>query len=327
MNDTARGRDIIEQILVNMRSQTEELRYSRIVSSFYNVHLHPDDFARLEGLVPEIVLQARRALGEELERLNRARPMEEQLRQWMHKPRVPYERAAPEWSVQILSDPNEELQPGDILVDAMLVTPGSDGLAGSMTQRIVTHRHGEQVERRVTVAEPAVLAVPVTAMAVPASAGPAPPTASSTARPQPPAPASDSEPRANDDTRPALATLRWRDERGEHAFRMATPSIKVGRGGASYWVDVKLDASADVSREHLRIRYDEAARRFYIQDLSTFGTAVGGQPLPKAAPDSPPGAGPPESPLPDRASITLADVLVMMFEAEPQVLARPEAGS
>src|SRR5262247_1099148 len=96
MNDSARGRDIIEQILVNMRGQTEELRYSRVVSSFYNVHLHPDDFARLEGLVPEIAQQARRALGEELERLNRARPMEQRVRQWIRKPRVPFERATAE---------------------------------------------------------------------------------------------------------------------------------------------------------------------------------------------------------------------------------------
>src|SRR6185503_1347106 len=87
-NDNARGRDVIDQILVNLRGQTEELRYSRIVASSYNVHLHPDDFARLEGLVPEIVAQARRALSEELERLNRAIPLEERVRSLVGKPKV-----------------------------------------------------------------------------------------------------------------------------------------------------------------------------------------------------------------------------------------------
>ena len=76
MPNHAHGRDIIEQILENMRSQTEVLRYSTIVASAYNVHLHPDDHARLEGLIPEILAQSKRALDEELGRLNRAHPIE-----------------------------------------------------------------------------------------------------------------------------------------------------------------------------------------------------------------------------------------------------------
>ena len=50
MTENARGRDIIAQILGNMRSQTEELRYSRVVSSSYNVHLHAGDYERLEHI-------------------------------------------------------------------------------------------------------------------------------------------------------------------------------------------------------------------------------------------------------------------------------------
>jgi len=319
MNDNARGRDIIAQILVNMRGQTEELRYSRVVASSYNVHLHPDDYARLEGLVPEIVLQARRALGEELERLNRAAPLEERVRSLVRKPKVPYERTSSEWAIQIIPDPNDELQPGDILVDATLVTPGTDGYSGSRTQRIVTHRHGEQVERRVGPSEPVPAAPPfaTTPTSTGTSSFAATPAniATSTSLP-PPAPAeAPSDPRA-DDGRPALAIIRWRDSQGAHAFRMVTPSIKVGRGGASYWVDIKLDAAADVSREHLRIRYDEAARQFFVQDLSTYGTTVNGVALPKPPADAAPGTAAPETPLPERAMIGLADVLVMSFDSE-----------
>ena len=341
MNDNARGRDIIAQILVNMRGQTEELRYSRVVASSYNVHLHPDDYARLEGLVPEIVLQARRALGEELERLNRAAPLEERVRSLVRKPKVPYERTSSEWAIQIIPDPNDELQPGDILVDATLVTPGTDGYAGSRTQRIVTHRHGEQVERRVGPAETVPAAPPAAApFAAPPSNAAMPTFATPPAATPPlaatqpfaatsslPAPAPAEAPRdaRADDGRPALAIIRWRDNQGAHAFRMVTPSIKVGRGGASYWVDIKLDAAADVSREHLRIRYDEAARQFFVQDLSTYGTTVNGVALPKPPADAAPGTAAPETPLPARAMIGLADVLVMSFDSEIETQVQPEA--
>ena len=277
MKDNARGREIIDQILENMRGQTEELRYSKVVSSAYNVHLHADDYARIEGLIPEVVSQARRALNEELARLNRSRPLEESLRRWFRQPRLPYQRAAAEWSVSILPDPNDELEPGDILVDATLVTSGSDQYSGSLTQRIVTHRRGGQVERRVTTTEAAT-------------------------EPEP--------------TGPVLATLRWRDQTGEHTFRMARPSIKVGRGGSAYWVDVKVDTVPDVSREHFRIRFDEASRRFFIQDLSSYGTTVDGVALPAKTDGGAPESSAPETPLAARATIGLAGALVMGFEAE-----------
>jgi hypothetical protein len=302
MRDNARGREIISQILDNMRSQTEELRYSRLVSSSYNVHLHPDDYARLENIVPEIVAQAQRALDEELRRLNQPSRLEERLRDWIRQPRVPYERMGESWSITILADANDELSPGDILVDATMVAADPERWAGTQTRRIVTHRHGDRVDRRVSIAEPevaratAAAPAPATTPSAMAQAGNAVPEPS-------PAPVA---------TAPALATLRWRDQSGEHAFRMVTPSIKVGRGGSTYWVDVKLDTVPDVSREHLRIRHDEVTRAFFIQDLSTFGTTVDGAPLPAPAAE----AAAPEIPLPPRAAIGLAGVVILSFEAE-----------
>jgi len=294
MTDNARGRDVIDQILENMRSQTEELRYSCVVASAYNVHLHPVDFARLEGLVPQIVSQARRALDEELARLNRALPLESRVRELIRQPRRPYERASADWVIRILADPNEELTPGDILVDATLVTPESERYAGTRTQRIVTHRHEGHVERRMSFVESD--RTPVTAA-----------TAATSASPSAPSPAVA--------TVPALATLRWQDERGEHEFRMTSPTIKIGRGGQTYWVDLKLDALPDISREHVRIRFDEASKRFMIQDLSRFGTTVDGVAIP-ARPESPADAAAEELPLPERAVIGLAGVVTIRFAAE-----------
>ena len=288
MTENARGRDIIAQIVENMRGQTEALRYTRVVSSSYNVHLHATDFARLEQLVPEIVAQARRALDEALEEMNRTHPLEDKVRGWIRQPRVPYERLGPAWSVSILSDPNDELEPGDILVDATLVTSDPERYDGSLTRRIVTHRHGDTVERRVAVAE--------------ASPSPAAPVA---ATPVASAPAPSAQ---------VLATLRWRDGQGEHVFHMTTPTIKIGRGGPAYWVDVMLDTVPDVSREHVRIRYDDTSRSFFARDLSTFGTTVDGVALPPR-PAEPATAEGPEVPIPSRATIALAGAVALAFEA------------
>ena len=93
---------------------------------------------------------------------------------------------------------------------------------------------------------------------------------------------------------------------------MTAPAIKIVRGGAGYWVDVALETVPDVSREHVRIRWDAASRRFLARDLSSFGTTVDGVPLPPR----PEGGGEgDEAPLPARATIGLAGAIGLAFEA------------
>src|SRR5262249_39377495 len=118
MEVKVRGRDIIAQVIANMRSQGEELRYSTIVPGGYDIHLHPDAFQRLETLADVIGDQARRALDEELSALNRESHIEARVREALHKPRRPFERAGSAWEIRLISDPNDELAPGDILVDS-----------------------------------------------------------------------------------------------------------------------------------------------------------------------------------------------------------------
>src|SRR5215813_12646719 len=111
MEARVRGRDIIAQVIENMRSQGEALRYSTIVPAAYDVYLHPADFQRLECLTGVIGDQARRALDEELQRLNRETRVEARVREALRKPRPPYERAGPAWEIRLISDPNDELAP------------------------------------------------------------------------------------------------------------------------------------------------------------------------------------------------------------------------
>ena len=91
----------------------------------------------------------------------------------------------------------------------------------------------------------------------------------------------------------------------------------IGRGGTGYWVDIRLDAHPDVSREHLRLRRDERTGRFYLKDLSRLGATVNG----KEAPSSVEIVGGErrdknvEMELPPRARIVLARVVEIEFEA------------
>jgi hypothetical protein len=115
---------------------------------------------------------------------------------------------------------------------------------------------------------------------------------------------------------PVLATLRYTNG-GEKVFAITKDEIVVGRGGKAVWVDLKIEGLPDISREHCRIRRDAASGRFFLKDLSQFGTAVDGNTVP-ASIDRSAGSAVDrnvEVPLPATANIALADVLVMHFEA------------
>src|SRR3954471_17365052 len=88
--------DLIEAVLENMRSNLEPLKYSTLAPSRYVVYLHPDEFSRVERIVPLLREQTCRALGEELEKLNR-RPLFRQYWERIGGPAQPVENAAQEW--------------------------------------------------------------------------------------------------------------------------------------------------------------------------------------------------------------------------------------
>src|SRR5580698_5423047 len=68
----ASARDVILEIVRNMKEGLEPLHYSTLPPAIYHVYLHPDDMERLRAIVPRIVEEARRALDAEVERMNRA---------------------------------------------------------------------------------------------------------------------------------------------------------------------------------------------------------------------------------------------------------------
>ncbi|MGH9218220.1 MAG: FHA domain-containing protein, partial [Vicinamibacterales bacterium] len=113
-----------------------------------------------------------------------------------------------------------------------------------------------------------------------------------------------------------IAQLAYVDEQGPHIFVMRKDAVSIGRGGSAHWVDVQVTTGPRVSREHCRIRRADNGR-FFLQDLSTWGTSVNGQRVRPFVHTSPAGqleeTGQ-EYELPRDARIQLADALLIEFQ-------------
>jgi hypothetical protein len=135
----ASARDVIVQIVRNMREGLEPLRYSTLAPAVYHVYLHPDDMDRLRGILPRVIEEARRALDAEVETLNRA-SLAQRLKISRHRdPKI----AVPEggWQIGILENTDDDVDPGDIVIYSELALPSKPEYgAGSMTKRIATRR-------------------------------------------------------------------------------------------------------------------------------------------------------------------------------------------
>jgi hypothetical protein len=300
--ERATGKDIILDIVENMRAYQEELLYSSIVPTSFEVHLHPDDYDRLEGIFSAIAAEARRALDDELARQNR-RAGPEWLRKFT-KPAGPAQPAHDGWAVAFFRDENDELQPGEVLVDSRLTLPQAPELgAGSRTRRITTSRLGHQTNTRSHVIHDA----------VPAAPQPAPPPAPEAM----PAPAEAIAAPSDETARTVFATLTFEDKSGPRTHAVTESQLVIGRGGAGYWVDLRVDAAADVSREHVRLRRDAATGQFFLKDVSLYGTTVNGERVASSI-DTAGGAKRDvnlEVPLPPVARIGLAGMVFLDFRA------------
>ena len=297
MDDTERlatGRDIILEVVRAMRANVEPLLFSTVAPTRYCVYLHPSDFERLEGIFPLIAEQARRALDAEVAKWNSAsRPSRLPRLLGGELPPPPIDQ--PEaWEVRFEADADDEMAPGDIAVSSDLTLPARPEMEGSRTRRVTTLRHGTETSRREQMVEES---RPPSPPEMPAAPGSASPSTSS--------------------GRTIYGMLAYEDRKGQRRVPITANQVVIGRGGVGYWVDVKLDVSADVSREHLRLRRDEATGQFFLRDLSSLGTSIDGAPAPSSVEivegrKRDIGV---EVPLPPRARISLANVIVIEFES------------
>jgi hypothetical protein len=276
----ATGKDVILEIVRAMRSNLEPLLFTTVAPSRFYVYLHPADYQRLEGIIPVVTSQARRALDDEMSRWNERAKPSRLPRRWLggDDPPPPIDAPPDGWDIRFEADADGEMAPGDIAVASELTLPAQPEYEGSRTRRITTLRLGERTSTRESVAR---------APGEPAG------------------------------TAPVVATLTYEDRQGRRRVPMTANQMVIGRGGVGYWVDVKLDAAADVSREHVRVRRDETSGQFFLKDLSSLGTTIDGVAVPSSVEvvDGRKRDKGIEVPLPRRARIGLANVLVLEFES------------
>lgn len=281
------GDDLIGEVLSNMEEGLFRIERKTLVPSIYRIYLNPDDFEPFRNVVPFIAGEIRKALDDRLARWNRSK--RKLVQGLLGKIGVletagsgEFVRADPAWTVEIYPDLDGKLQRGEIEVYSDLGAPQkAEYGAGSLTRRIFPNA-----------AEPKA-AEPEVDSAATVATTPAPKASLATEI-------------TDDGTKGrAFAYLRYTDEHGPQSFEMTKNQVVIGRGGRSFWVDVKLETLPDVSREHCRIRRDAETGRFTIEDVSQFGTAVNGKPVGQNA----------SAELPPRATISLAGVLDLQWDA------------
>jgi predicted component of type VI protein secretion system len=291
------GDDLISEVLRNMEEGLVRIGGKSLVPAIYRIYLSPDDYEPFRNVVPFIAGEIRKALDERLSKLNRSkRGFAQSLLEKIGAgealaPPVQLVRIANDWTVEIYPDLDDKLQPGEIEVYSDLGSPEKPEYgAGSLTRRIFP-KTADEPESAPTVATRKPAEPPPTATSVP-SATSEPVTAQVA--------------EIDEGTKGrAFAYIRYVDKEGPKVVDVTKNQIIIGRGGRSYWVDLKLETLPDVSREHCRIRRDSETGRFTIEDLSQFGTAVNGAPVGRNA----------SAELPRRATISLAGVIDLQWEA------------
>lgn len=261
------GDDIIAELLRNCEHSQFPIRRSVLLPSLFYVYLHPADYEVILPVLKPLTAEAKAALAEKLDEANRKATPGAVARLLGSEKKIEYRIADADWSIEFFPDSEDKLERGEVEVHSELASAARPELEGAIT-RHVTRR----------------LSAPSEATTAPASA------------------------RVNSgpSESPIFGKLRYQEDGNAREFSITRPQIVIGRGSKTHWVDLKLEAPPDVSREHCRIRWDERTGRFYLSDTSQYGTALDGAPLPP---------GGTEVELPKRALIALAGVITLEFEA------------
>jgi hypothetical protein len=289
---SATARDIILEVVRNMREGLEPLHYTTLPPAIYHVYLHPEDFERLRGILPRMRDETRQALDAEIAELNRA-SLEERLK-LVRKPASKVVAPDGGWRIDFFENTDDDVDAGDIVIYSELALPAKlEFGAGSLTKRINTRRMAGELTASQKYEEQ---------------------------RPDTPSEAlRDALPDALPETREmeAYATIEYEDQAGRQTYRMAKNQIVIGRGGRDYWTDLKLTTLPDVSREHVRLRRDAQSGEFFIKDLSRLGTSVNGERIPTSVEyvDGEKRDKNVEVKLPATARIGLADVVFLNFKS------------
>jgi hypothetical protein len=282
--ERAGGRDVILAIAENMRSSLEPLVTKTVAPSLYQVYLHSQDYDRLRTIFGEIEAEAKELLEREMARLNRsARPVVGRLVASLRSRRgaAGSAAAAAEAPRYVSAEGRWSIRFQEDPNAAL--QPGDVQVVSEFAQQAAPGYGAGNPTHRI----------------------------STTRRLGRPAAQRDSA-----DPAAAHARISYRDDSGTREFWVVKDEVVIGRDAPDVWVDLRLETSLDVSREHARLRRVAESGAFLIKDLSKLGTTVNGKPLPPSLE----GTGGVErdldrwSELPDRARIGLAGIVFLDFE-------------
>lgn len=275
--------EIVNFILDEMEAGMCPTYYSNLVPNVYDVYLYSDDLERLRPLEQRMREETVNALSEKLSALNKAAEPKLKLPLGAAKKRTKRYESLGEWSVEFHENADDDARENPLVIHSTFpVTGEAEDRVGTLTERVSKRRNDGQT------------------------------VTTSTQR------------SGNIDTRRATgivyANLAYQDDTGAHTFQMTKDLLKIGRGSADHWVDLKLKAKQDISREHLQIRRDPSNGQLFIKDLSSLGTTVDGRRVPRSiqhvnGEDLDANI---EVPLPAKARIGLAGVLFIDFKAVKQ---------
>lgn len=275
--------EIVNFVLEEMEAGMCPTYYSYVVPSVYDVYLYTEDLERLRPLELRMREETATALNEKLSKLNRAAEPKLKLPLGAKNKRVKRYETLGEWSIEFHENTDDDASDNPLVIHSSFpVTAEAEDRVGTLTERVSRRRSDGQT------------------------------LTTSTQR------------TGNLDTRSAAgivyANLAYEDDTGAHTFQMTKDLLKIGRGSADHWVDLKLKAKKDISREHVQIRRDPSTGQIFIKDLSTLGTTVDGkrlQPSIQRINGEEMDANV-EVPLPSKARIGLAGVLSIDFKAVRQ---------
>jgi len=126
------GQTIISELIRNMELGGFEMAYSILLPCIFDVYLHPEDHARLAGVLPLMVEDARRALRTRVAELNRARGGGFSLGR-SKKNGKEYKIAASDWMIDFYPDTEGTVPQGDVEIHSELNETAAPGYRGTKT--------------------------------------------------------------------------------------------------------------------------------------------------------------------------------------------------
>jgi FHA domain len=146
------GQAIIDELIRNMELGQFEMGYSVLLPCVFSLYLHPEDYARLEGVFDLIIEDAKRVLCKRVAQLN-SRPSIWGWKRPSRQPNKEFKIASRDWVLEFLPDIESTVPLGDVEIHSELNETAQPGFRGTKTTLLdrepsVTSQRSAAVTRR-----------------------------------------------------------------------------------------------------------------------------------------------------------------------------------